>query len=522
MDNSERYGDLLTHLKEYSKENRVPMHMPGAKRNSELINRYMSDISNPYEIDITEIDGFDNMHNAEGIIKNAFDKAARLYGADESLFLVNGSTAGNMSAICGVTKKGDSIIVARNCHISVYNAIILNELDAIYVYPQYDSQYGYYKGITLEEIKYAVEKNSNKEIKAVVITSPTYEGNVSEIKEITEYLHSYNIPLIVDEAHGAHFKFSGEFPVSAVSCGADIVINSVHKTLPSLTQTAVMHINYGIVNVEKIKRYWNMYQSTSPSYILMGSIDRCMSIIETDGEYLFKNYIIKLKELRNKLKTFKNIKLIETDDISKIVLGCDDAKKLYEILLSKYGIQLEMSSIKYVIAMTSVFDSKEYYDRLYKALCDIEKNVDKSLYDIEQDIDKDFNERYNNEKYDNMKYNDKNICDDINLNNMQHFNYDIENKCAMGISEALNICDDTGYDVIMMNNDELYGRISAKMVYVYPPGIPILCPGEIISKKVVDVIRYAVNAGLEIVGIKGDYNVKNNDNVCKGAFLCLR
>lgn len=548
-ENAYQYDDMLGKLEAYSKENIVPMHMPGAKRNSELIGRYMDDMPAPYDIDITEIDGFDNMHNADGMIKKAFEKTAALYGADESLFLVNGSTAGNMAAICGVTDKGDSIIVARNCHISVYNAIILNELDANYVYPQYDDEYGYYKGISLREIKDAVEKNESigKDIKAVVITSPTYEGNVSDIKNIAAYLHEHNIPLIVDEAHGAHFKFSCEFPQTAVEQGADIVINSVHKTLPSLTQTAVMHINYGYVNVSKVKRYWNIYQSTSPSYILMGSIDRCMSIIEKDGEYLFENYISKLKILRNKLGQLKNIKLIDSDDISKIVIGCDNAKKLYDILLKEYGIQLEMSSLKYAIAMTSIFDSAEYYDRFYNALCEIDR-------------------RYNANNINNSANNNQNYAEHYNIfNNTSSIKKadikvniaDFKNEALMSIAKALNEGDKNGYDKIMMNDSSLYGRISAKMVYVYPPGIPILCPGEIISENVVNIISKAIDNGLEVVGLELDgleypytndninddlkYNsednlknsLKNNlkdsrndkntkNEGCKGAFVCLK
>lgn len=544
-----QYDDMLGKLEAYSKENIVPMHMPGAKRNSELIGRYMDDMPAPYDIDITEIDGFDNMHNADGMIKKAFEKTAVLYGADESLFLVNGSTAGNMAAICGVTDKGDSIIVARNCHISVYNAIILNELDANYVYPQYDDEYGYYKGISLREIKDTVEKNESmgKDIKAVVITSPTYEGNVSDIKNIAAYLHEHNIPLIVDEAHGAHFKFSCEFPQTAVEQGADIVINSVHKTLPSLTQTAVMHINYGYVNVSKVKRYWNIYQSTSPSYILMGSIDRCMSIIEKDGEYLFENYISKLKILRNKLGQLKNIKLIDSDDISKIVIGCDNAKILYDILLNEYGIQLEMSSLKYAIAMTSIFDSAEYYDRFYNALCEIDR-------------------RYNANNINNSANNNQNYAENYNIfNNTSSIKKadikvniaDFKNEALMSIAKALNEGDKNGYDKIMMNDSSLYGRISAKMVYVYPPGIPILCPGEIISENVVNIISKAIDHGLEVVGLELDeleypytndninddlkYNsednlknsLKNNlkdsrndkntkNEGCKGAFVCLK
>lgn len=548
-ENAYQYDDMLGKLEAYSKENIVPMHMPGAKRNSELIGRYMDDMPAPYDIDITEIDGFDNMHNADGMIKKAFEKTAALYGADESLFLVNGSTAGNMAAICGVTDKGDSIIVARNCHISVYNAIILNELDANYVYPQYDDEYGYYKGISLREIKDAVEKNESmgKDIKAVVITSPTYEGNVSDIKNIAAYLHEHNIPLIVDEAHGAHFKFSCEFPQTAVEQGADIVINSVHKTLPSLTQTAVMHINYGYVNVSKVKRYWNIYQSTSPSYILMGSIDRCMSIIEKDGEYLFENYISKLKILRNKLGQLKNIKLIDSDDISKIVIGCDNAKKLYDILLNEYGIQLEMSSLKYAIAMTSIFDSAEYYDRFYNALCEIDRRYNANNINNSANNNQNYAERYN------IFNNTSSIKKaDIKVNIA-----DFKNEALMSIAKALNEGDKNGYDKIMMNDSSLYGRISAKMVYVYPPGIPILCPGEIISENVVNIISKAIDHGLEVVGLELDgleypytndninddlkYNsednlknsLKNNlkdsrndkntkNEGCKGAFVCLK
>lgn len=548
-ENAYQYDDMLGKLETYSKENIVPMHMPGAKRNSELIGRYMDDMPAPYDIDITEIDGFDNMHNADGMIKKAFEKTAALYGADESLFLVNGSTAGNMAAICGVTDKGDSIIVARNCHISVYNAIILNELDANYVYPQYDDEYGYYKGISLREIKDTVEKNESmgKDIKAVVITSPTYEGNVSDIKNIAAYLHEHNIPLIVDEAHGAHFKFSCEFPQTAVEQGADIVINSVHKTLPSLTQTAVMHINYGYVNVSKVKRYWNIYQSTSPSYILMGSIDRCMSIIEKDGEYLFENYISKLKILRNKLGQLKNIKLIDSDDISKIVIGCDNAKKLYDILLNEYGIQLEMSSLKYAIAMTSIFDSAEYYDRFYNALCEIDRRYNANNINNSANNNQNYAERYN------IFNNTSSIKKaDIKVNIA-----DFKNEALMSIAKALNEGDKNGYDKIMMNDSSLYGRISAKMVYVYPPGIPILCPGEIISENVVNIISKAIDNGLEVVGLELDgleypytndninddlkYNsednlknsLKNNlkdsrndkntkNEGCKGAFVCLK
>lgn len=505
-----KYNDILSKLDKYKDENIVPMHMPGAKRNKELIELYMGDMGNPYEKDITEINGFDNMHNAETIIKDAFDEAAELYGADESWYLVNGSTAGNMSAICGVTHKNDVVIMARNCHISVYNAVILNELNPVYIYPEYDEEYGYYKGITLKEIKDIVDKYSSdhdrNDIKAVILTSPTYEGNVSDIKSIAEYLHQYNIPLIVDEAHGAHFNFSESFPQSAVKCGADIVINSVHKTLPSLTQTAIMHINYGIVDVERIRRYWNIYQSTSPSYILMSSIARSLSIVKNDGDKLFAEYVDKLTILRNGLSELKHIRLIKTDDISKLVLGYKDAKWLYDTLFYKYKIQLEMSSIKYVIAMTSIFDSQEYYDRFLAALKEIDEELDNRVLAALKEIDEEIDEsrsKYNNRSKDEILINDEDNANKINV-------ADFRDEQALTIAQAFNRRDLSGCDEIQMNNEKIYGKISGESVYVYPPGIPILCPGEVITRKIIAILQAAGEAGLEVVGVK------------EGALLCLR
>lgn len=530
-----KYNDILSKLDKYKDENIVPMHMPGAKRNKELIELYMGDMGNPYEKDITEINGFDNMHNAETIIKDAFDEAAELYGADESWYLVNGSTAGNMSAICGVTHKNDVVIMARNCHISVYNAVILNELNPVYIYPEYDEEYGYYKGITLKEIKFIVDKYSSdhdrNDIKAVILTSPTYEGNVSDIKSIAEYLHQYNIPLIVDEAHGAHFNFSESFPQSAVKSGADVVINSVHKTLPSLTQTAIMHINYGIVDVERIRRYWNIYQSTSPSYILMSSIARSLSIVKNDGDKLFAEYVDKLTILRNGLSELKHIRLINTDDISKLVLGYKDAKWLYDTLFYKYKIQLEMSSIKYVIAMTSIFDSQEYYDiflaalkeideeldnRVLAALKEIDEEIDESIskYDredilnskVDKDLDNRFNSIHNGEADNRLNYSSINNQDNGNKVNIADF----RDEQTLTIAEAFNRRDLSGCDEIQMNNEKIYGKISGESVYVYPPGIPILCPGEVITRKIIAILQAAGEAGLEVVGVK------------EGALLCLR
>ena len=257
---------IYNYLEEYSESDFYGMHMPGHKRNQKMMENDL-----PYEIDITEIDEFDDLHHADGIIREAQERAARLYCADETHFLVNGSTVGILSAIMGVTDKQDQILVARNCHKSVYHAIYLNELKPVYVYPEYDEKTGLNGEVRVDDITLLLDKNPN--IKAVMIVSPTYDGVVSDVKKIAEVAHVHKIPLIVDEAHGAHFGFHPYFPKNANENGADIVIHSVHKTLPSLTQTALLHINETSVNREKVRMYLHMLQSSSPSYVLMASID---------------------------------------------------------------------------------------------------------------------------------------------------------------------------------------------------------------------------------------------------------
>ncbi|MDO5339091.1 MAG: aminotransferase class I/II-fold pyridoxal phosphate-dependent enzyme [Eubacteriales bacterium] len=455
--------DILAKLEEYSRAGYVPMHMPGGKRNTEY--------ASTSELDITEIDGFDNMHNAEGIIKNASDRAARLYGADKTLMLVNGSTAGILSAVCGATRRKGKIIVARNCHVSVYNALIMAQLEPVYVIPEVDESTGIYRGLTLEQIKKCVE--SNMDAQAVIITSPTYEGIVSEVREIASYLHEMEIPLIVDEAHGAHFKFSEEFPESAVEAGADLVINSIHKTLPALTQTALLHISGNYVDYDKVERFWNIYQTTSPSYILIASIDRCMGIIEEQGDYIFKKYINRLKKLRENIAKLKNIKLLASDDISKIILICDDGKHLYDRLLKEYKVQLEMASFKYAIAMTSVADKQEYYDRFLSALQEIDASWEaKEKQVIEADEDTS--------------------------------GYAINNKpeVCMCPADAIDNMDENGYEDLSVNSPDICGRISVSSVLIYPPGMPVVNVGERITDDVCRIINNAIDAGLEVPGLK--------------------
>lgn len=223
-------------LIEYGSSDIYPFHMPGHKR--QRLGEFC-----PEEIDITEIDGFDNLHHAGGILKEGQERLASLFGSDESFYLINGSTTGILAAICGCMKKGGRILVGRNCHKSVYHAACLMEARAAYLYPE-PTDFGIQGSILPEEAERKLSEYPD--VQAVVITSPTYDGVVSDIEAIAKIVHAHGIPLIVDAAHGAHFGFSDGFPQKAIALGADLSVESLHKTLPCYTQTAVLHMRKAV------------------------------------------------------------------------------------------------------------------------------------------------------------------------------------------------------------------------------------------------------------------------------------
>ena len=463
-------------LKAYSDSDYYGFHMPGHKRKM-----HMSWDADPYSVDITEIEGFDDLHHAEGILKEAQERAARIYHADETHFLVNGSTVGILSAIAGVTNKGDQILVARNCHKSVYHAIYMNELQPVYIYPEFDSELQLNIEISAEDVRRAL--NRYPQIRAVMIVSPTYDGIVSDVAEIAKAAHEKGLPLIVDEAHGAHFGFYPCFPENANQKGADIVIHSVHKTLPAFTQTALLHMNGNLVNREKVRRYLHMLQSSSPSYILMAGIDQCMEMLEHHRTEVFDPYVKRLKWIREELGKCKNIRLIETEhyDKSKLVLsvaglvrkedGSDDGKEatgleLQEDLLKQYHLQMEMAAGTYVIAMTSVGDTDEGMERLVKAIWELDK-----------------------------KY--------IHLQK----NYDVDTErlpqaeVVYSPAQIISMKDMKAEEFHVVPLLESEGHISAEYAYLYPPGIPLLVPGERITAQIVEHFHWYRERTYEIQGV---------------------
>ncbi len=460
---------LYKELKRYQESDYYGFHMPGHKRNETLTGADL-----PYGIDITEIEGFDDLHHAKGILKEMQERTAKLFQAEETHWLINGSTAGILSAIMGCTRRNGGILIARNCHKSVYHAIELNELHARYLYPEMDQKTGLNGEIKAEQVRESLFKYGN-EIQAVMITSPTYDGVVSDVKAISEVVHDFGLPLIVDEAHGSHFGFHSYFPENANQLGADIVIHSVHKTLPAPTQTALLHMNGNIADREAVRKYLHIFQTSSPSYILMSGIDVCVKILEKKGEGLFSEYVKKLRNMRNELERLNRLQLEETPnfDRSKVIISTKNTaftgKQLYEELLESYHLQMEMAAGSYIVAMTSIGDTEEGMERLVTALSEI----DKKWKCQKNETGRNGEEIGTLPQLEN-NYRSSEIWDQRDFNGKRR----------------------------LIRWEEAIGQISAEYAYLYPPGIPLIVPGEKISEAAIRQLLLYRSIGFEIEGLK--------------------
>ena len=461
-------------LKALAQSDVYPFHMPGHKR--QLSGFF------PYELDITEIEGFDNLHHAKGLLFEAQQYAAQMYQSRKAYYLVNGSTCGILAAISAATTKGGRVLVARNCHKAVYNAIYLRGLKAEYVYPvatHYEIQ-GQIQAADVE--RKLVEK---PDIQAIVITSPTYDGLVSDVRAIADLAHAHGIPLIVDEAHGAHFGLDEAFPDNATVLGADAVIMSVHKTLPAPTQTAILHLCSDRINVTKMEKFLGIYETSSPSYVLMAGIEESLRLADEARGAQMKEYVRRLQIFREKMRRLTILRVPDRADftgeeayaydIGKLLLvtnGAISGKALQELLLKKYGLQMEMSSGNYVLAMTSFMDTEEGLERLADALLEIDATLTVT----------DQREMFSPEKIYRQP------------------------KKAMEIDE---VQDGESTSVAF---SEAEGRICADYIYLYPPGIPVIVPGEVLDQQTLTVIETCQKMELDVEGLPqaGHVHVVNN------------
>ena len=486
-------------LLKYSRSDIYPFHMPGHKRRGSffvsqcdaaveeqcmILPKDRDNLEDGgqwpsmWRMDITEIDGFDNLHQSEGILREAQRRAAALYGAAHSFYLVNGSTCGVLAAVCAAAGKRERVLMARNCHKSVYHAVFLQELTADYLYPVM-AQEQIPGQITPGQVEEALQRQP--QTAAVVITSPTYEGILSDVAGIADAAHRHGVPLIVDAAHGAHLGFGGGFPQGPVGEGADAVVMSLHKTLPSLTQTALLHICSGRINLERVKKYLSVFETSSPSYLLMAVMDACVRLLRTNGSELFARYREMLNEFYGQTAGLRYLHVMAREDLLPTEFyDWDDGKLivfvrhpacggpwLHHRLRTEYRLQSEMVSARYVLLMTSVMDEPQGLRRLAAAL----RETDDWL----------------------AKQSQKETAFDSDLSQGIAGLYQ-KNKICMPIYQA-----ESGKKE-QVELEKSAGRVSVDMIYLYPPGIPVLVPGEVIGESFPGELRKCQELGLSVGG----------------------
>lgn len=421
---------LYDKLKKYD---RIPFHMPGHKRNIKKLGTKL-----PYDLDITEVEDYDNLHSPNGIIKDIEDKAKEVYESDNCFILVNGSTVGILAGVLSVVKRGDTVLMARNCHKSVYNAVELVGAYAEYIVPEID-EYGLFKAIDTVELS---NKLQSVRPKLIVITSPTYEGVKSDIEGICELAHSYNIPVLLDAAHGAHYVDYAK--------DADITVMSLHKTMPALTQCALAHVNGTLVSSEEFRIKLSMLETSSPSYLLLCSIEECLNF-----KLDYWGFINKRDQLIKNCKNLNNLKLLDYD-ISKLVFftGYSNISgiELAEKLRADYNIEVEMAAKSYVVLIITPCDDFKNYKKLEKALFEIDDGL--ALQPFDNDYSFIIPER-------------------------AVYPFEIDKKAETFLDDSV-------------------GKISAEYVWAYPPGIPLIVPGEIISYEFIKTIKDGVKNGVNI------------------------
>lgn len=444
--NAPLYNELMA----YSRS-KLAFHMPGHKFGT------IADLNklNLSSLDNTEAIGMDNLYEASGIIKQAMNLMADFYGAKETIFLTNGSTAGILASILATCKEGDKLIVARNAHHSVWSGLVLAGVTPIYINPVYLKEEDILGEITAKTVEEALIKYP--EAKGVLIVSPTYEGIVSDIRAIADVAHKYDKLLIVDEAHGAHFVLGNSFPVSSTRRGADIVINSMHKTLPALTQSGLLHICSNRIKYETVIGALRMVQTSSPSYIMMGLMDYIRGYILEHHVLIKRQYIDELIVMRARLgNNLRVLRLIEKApefyDRSKIIISTSYANingyELAELLNKHFSIVVEAALDNYIILMTTMADQKATLERLELALQIIDSNL-------------------------------------IEMNRRPSINSFMTGAISLGENPRKIFYGKKKWKII----NECQQQRSVNNIMLYPPGIPLVCIGEMIEESHISLIN---------------------------------
>ncbi len=474
-------------LTEYVSRGTVPFHMPGHKQGAGLPKEFFNLIP---RIDLTEIYGLDNLHFPKGSIKQAEELLAHAFRAEHSYFLVNGSTGGILTAIMATCEPGKKVIVQRHCHGSVANGLTLAGAEPVFIESGTVADFNIPDGIDIDKFSEVIARNPDAT--AVFVTRPSYYGICSNLKAIVDTAHSYGVPVIVDEAHGAHLGFADFLPRSAMDLGADISIQSAHKTLPALTQSSYAHLKGSLVDKERFEHYLRVFQSTSPSYILMAGLDICRAIMQEDGRRLLEQSEIYVDALLKEFEGHKYIRFLNRKHLSsgnehdktRLVVNMRalglDGYKLLSLLYNEYNIQPEMADLDNVVCIGTMSDTRDSFAKLAEALNKIAESEALQISRTHKAAGKVMNE-------------DECAIKDLLMPGIP--------ERVISLKEAAY----AKYESIPV--ERAAGRINRNMLVPYPPGIPLVWPGERVTDEALKYIRRVYECGGRVNGLSSDLRI---------------
>lgn len=480
------YDKMSSHRKQNTSSFHVPGHKSGRGLDLDPVSGNL--LKDVMSIDFTEISGLDDLHQPDGVIREAQELAAECFGAEQTFFLVNGSTVGNLAMILALCDRDDIIIVQRNVHKSVIHALMLSGAKAVFLPPRRDTRTGIATGIDLHDVEAAL--NAYPEAKGVLITNPNYYGFGVDVAAVAKRVHKHRKPLLVDEAHGAHFGFHPKLPRSALSSGADVVVQSTHKMLSGLTMGAMLHVQGKLFPRDRLTQRLSMLQSSSPSYPILASLDLCRRMMHTEGEQrlntgleVIQHFVLSMKEyawfdINHSFEMTSTGQLhpaYETKDPFKIII-CDRTGTLSGFALQneleKHGCIMEMADLQNVLALFSLASTKQDANRLKDALLRISQQF--------------------------VLHQKEHLGGLTNIYKIPLFN-----KVTSPISLDINANYSTSSERINIRSVRLrdaVGERAAEMVIPYPPGIPILFPGEPISAETAEYLQHLAASGAKFQG----------------------
>ncbi|WP_010282819.1 aminotransferase class I/II-fold pyridoxal phosphate-dependent enzyme [Bacillus timonensis] len=477
---SQNETPLFTGLVEHAKKNPTQFHIPGHKKGAGIDPEFRKFIGdNALSIDLINIGPLDDLHQPKGIIKQAQDLAAEAFGADHTFFSVQGTSGAIMTMVMAVCGPGDKIIVPRNVHKSVMSAIVFSGAVPIFIHPEIDNQLGISHGITTDSVEKALEQHPDS--KGLLVINPTYFGIAADLKRIVDIAHSYDVPVLVDEAHGVHIHFHDGLPLSAMQAGADMAATSVHKLGGSMTQSSVLNVKEGLVSSNRVQSILSMLTTTSTSYLLLASLDVARKRLVTEGYELIERTIQLANYIRDKINEIDKLYCVGREILgSKATYDFDPTKLIISVkdlgitgsdaevwLREKYNIEVEMSDLYNILCIVTPGDSKKEADILIEALANLSDEV--------------------------SHLTESRAVPEVLLPDIPVL--------------ALSPRDAFYSETEVVPFEESAGRVIAEFVMVYPPGIPIFIPGEIITEENLTYIQTNIEAGLPVQGPE-DYELK--------------